>query len=90
MDVTSKCDWSIDGAATLRERRFRRGHEPREARELETGGARVKAFAAGIESAHVAVLAHANHYVFRSNETDVLQEMILPTSSEARASWYRR
>jgi non-heme chloroperoxidase len=47
----------------------------REARELETGGARVKAFQAGIESAHVTVLAHANHYVFRSNEADVLREM---------------
>jgi non-heme chloroperoxidase len=47
----------------------------REARERETGGARVKAFEAGIESAHVVVLAHANHYVFRSNEADVLREM---------------
>ena len=26
-------------------------------------------------SAHVVVLAHANHYVFRSNEADVLREM---------------
>lgn len=47
----------------------------REARELETGGARVKAFEAGIESAHVVVLAHANHYVFRSNEADVVREI---------------
>jgi len=47
----------------------------REARELETGGARMKAFEAGIESAHIVVLAHANHYVFRSNEADVLREM---------------
>jgi len=46
-----------------------------EARELETGGALVKAFEVGIESAHVVVLPHANHYVFRSNETDVLREM---------------
>src|SRR5258708_2735976 len=30
---------------------------------LETGSARVKAFEAGIESEHVVVLAHANHYV---------------------------
>ena len=35
----------------------------------------MKAFEAGIEGAHVAVLAHANHYAFRSNETDVLREM---------------
>jgi non-heme chloroperoxidase len=46
-----------------------------EGREVETGGTRVKAFEAGIESVHVVVLAHANHYVFRSNEADVLREM---------------
>jgi pimeloyl-ACP methyl ester carboxylesterase len=47
----------------------------RDARELETGGARMKAFGAGIEGARVVALAHANHYVFRSNEADVLREM---------------
>jgi non-heme chloroperoxidase len=47
----------------------------RETRELEIGGARMKAFEAGIEGAHVVALAHANHYVFRSNEADVLREM---------------
>ncbi len=33
------------------------------------------AFAAGVPSAHVVRLANADHYVFRSNETDVIREM---------------
>jgi pimeloyl-ACP methyl ester carboxylesterase len=33
------------------------------------------AFAAGIPSAHVVRLPNADHYVFRSNEADVLREM---------------
>lgn len=33
------------------------------------------AFAAGVPSAHVVRLANANHYVFRSNEADVIREM---------------
>jgi pimeloyl-ACP methyl ester carboxylesterase len=33
------------------------------------------AFAAGIPSAHVVRFANADHYVFRSNEADVLREM---------------
>jgi non-heme chloroperoxidase len=35
----------------------------------------VKVFEAGIPSAHVVRLAHANHYIFMSNEGDVLREM---------------
>jgi non-heme chloroperoxidase len=33
------------------------------------------AFAAGVPSAHVVRLANADHYVFRSNEADVVREM---------------
>jgi non-heme chloroperoxidase len=33
------------------------------------------AFAAGVPSSHVVRLANADHYVFRSNETDVIREM---------------
>jgi pimeloyl-ACP methyl ester carboxylesterase len=33
------------------------------------------AFAAGLPSAHVVRLLNADHYVFRSNETDVIREM---------------
>lgn len=35
----------------------------------------VNAFAAGIPSARIVRLPHANHYVFQSNEADVLREM---------------
>ncbi|HEY6306072.1 MAG TPA: alpha/beta hydrolase [Candidatus Angelobacter sp.] len=49
--------------------------EAAEARDLETTGAQAKAFEAGEPSAHVVRLAHANHYVFESNEADVLREM---------------
>jgi len=34
-----------------------------------------KAFEKGLPSARVIWLAHADHYVFRSNEADVLREM---------------
>jgi non-heme chloroperoxidase len=34
-----------------------------------------KAFESGVPSAHVVRLAHANHYIFLSNEADVLREM---------------
>jgi len=37
--------------------------------------ARAKAFEAGVSSARVIRLPHANHYVFISNEADVLREM---------------
>ena len=34
-----------------------------------------KSFEAGVPSAHVVRLPNADHYVFRSNEADVLREM---------------
>jgi hypothetical protein len=34
-----------------------------------------KGFQEGMPSAHVVRLQHANHYIFRSNEADVLREM---------------
>jgi pimeloyl-ACP methyl ester carboxylesterase len=37
--------------------------------------AQVNAFESGVPSAHVVRLAHANHTIFISNETDVLREM---------------
>jgi pimeloyl-ACP methyl ester carboxylesterase len=46
-----------------------------EARDLLTTGAQAKAFENGVHSARVVRLAHANHYVFLSNEPDVLREM---------------
>jgi pimeloyl-ACP methyl ester carboxylesterase len=46
-----------------------------EAREEESTGAQVSAFEKGIPAARVVRLPHANHYVFRSNEADVLREM---------------
>ncbi len=46
-----------------------------EARDLANTTAQAKAFETGIPSAHVVRLAHANHYVFLSNEADVLREM---------------
>jgi len=46
-----------------------------EADDLARVGAQAKAFEAGVPSAHVVRLPHANHYVFRSNEADVLREM---------------
>lgn len=47
----------------------------REARDLETRGAEAKAFETGLPSARVVRFPHADHYVFRSNEADVLREM---------------
>jgi hypothetical protein len=38
-------------------------------------GEQAKAFERGLPSARVVRLPHANHYVFFSNETDVLREM---------------
>lgn len=46
-----------------------------EARDVETVGAVAKAFEAGLPTAKVVRIAHANHYVFRSNEADVLREI---------------
>lgn len=46
-----------------------------EASDLARTGAQADAFEKGIPSAHVVRLRHANHYVFLSNEADVLREM---------------
>jgi pimeloyl-ACP methyl ester carboxylesterase len=46
-----------------------------EARDEDTTNAQATAFAAAVPQAHVVKLAHANHYVFESNEADVLREM---------------
>jgi pimeloyl-ACP methyl ester carboxylesterase len=46
-----------------------------EARDLESTGAQAKAFETGLPNARVVRLAHASHYVFLSNEADVLREM---------------
>ncbi|MGO9257191.1 MAG: alpha/beta fold hydrolase [Bryobacteraceae bacterium] len=46
-----------------------------EARDLAITGAQAKAFESGVPSARVVRLAHANHFVMRSNEADVLREM---------------
>jgi pimeloyl-ACP methyl ester carboxylesterase len=46
-----------------------------EARDEAWAGAQAKAFETGVPSARVVRLPHANHYVFKSNEADVLREM---------------
>ncbi|MGA8598704.1 MAG: alpha/beta fold hydrolase [Bryobacteraceae bacterium] len=46
-----------------------------EARDEATTGGQAKAFEAGVPSAHVVRLPHANHFVFFSNEADVLREV---------------
>jgi non-heme chloroperoxidase len=46
-----------------------------EARDEASTGAQAKAFESGLPSARVVRLPHANHYVFLSNEADVLREM---------------
>jgi hypothetical protein len=46
-----------------------------EARDEADTGAQAKAFESGVPSARVVRLPHANHYVFLSNEADVLREM---------------
>ena len=46
-----------------------------DARDEETTGAQVKAFEAGLPTAKVVRIPHADHFVFRSNEADVLREM---------------
>lgn len=46
-----------------------------EARDEISTGAQAKAFESGLPSARVVRLPHANHYVFQSNEADVLREM---------------
>jgi pimeloyl-ACP methyl ester carboxylesterase len=46
-----------------------------EANDEATTGAQAKAFESGVPSARVVRLPHANHYVFMSNEADVLREI---------------
>jgi pimeloyl-ACP methyl ester carboxylesterase len=46
-----------------------------EARDEAATGAQAKAFESGVRSARVVRLPHASHFVFRSNEADVLREM---------------
>jgi non-heme chloroperoxidase len=46
-----------------------------EARDVADAVLQAKAFESGVPSAHMVRLVHANHYVFMSNETDVLREM---------------
>jgi pimeloyl-ACP methyl ester carboxylesterase len=48
---------------------------PGEKARIATQIAQADAFATGNPSARIVRLAYANHYVFRSNETDVLREM---------------
>ncbi len=43
--------------------------------DLASTTAQAKAFQAGVPSAHVVILPNANHFVFKSNEADVLREM---------------
>ena len=46
-----------------------------EARDEATTGVQAKAVESGIPGARVVRIPHANHYVFRSNEADVLREI---------------
>ena len=46
-----------------------------EAIDAARTGSQAKAFEIGLPSAHVVRLPNADHYVFRSNEADVLREM---------------
>jgi pimeloyl-ACP methyl ester carboxylesterase len=46
-----------------------------DARDEAIVGPQAKAFESGVPSARVVRLPHANHYVFFSNEADVLREM---------------
>ena len=50
-------------------------HAAAAAFELERSTDMSNAFAAGVPSAKVVRLPNANHYVFRSNEADVLRAM---------------
>ncbi|MGA7241731.1 MAG: alpha/beta hydrolase [Terracidiphilus sp.] len=46
-----------------------------EARDLARTTAQANAFQTGVPTAHVIRLAHASHYIFNSNEADVLREI---------------
>src|SRR5258707_853218 len=46
-----------------------------DARDLAFQGAMAKAFEKGLPSATVVWIAHADHYVFRSHEADMIREI---------------
>ena len=46
-----------------------------DAAQVAFDGAQVEAFRKAVPSARIVVLPHANHFVFRSNEADVLREI---------------
>jgi pimeloyl-ACP methyl ester carboxylesterase len=46
-----------------------------EARDEETTGAQAKAFENGLPTAKVVRIPHADHYVFRSHEAEVLRNI---------------
>ncbi len=46
-----------------------------EAEDLVKTGAQVEFFQRGLPSAHVVRLSHADHYVFESNQAEVLTEV---------------
>jgi len=60
---------------TTEEWRKLRALAAEEARDEATTGGQAKAFESGLPSAKVVRIPHADHYVFRSNEADVLREM---------------
>ena len=43
--------------------------------DRETTDAEIEAFQAGVPSAHVVRIANANHFIFKSNEAEVMREM---------------
>ena len=51
------------------------GARPFEANDIMRTGTQAKAFETGVPESRVVRLAHANHYVFLSNEADVLRKM---------------
>lgn len=50
-------------------------------RDLANQGAMAKAFETGLPSAKVVWIAHANHYIFRSHESEVIRELNAFTAS---------
>lgn len=51
------------------------------ARMLKLVGGQIKAFRSGVPSARVITLPDADHYIYRSNEADVVREINLFVSS---------
>jgi hypothetical protein len=47
----------------------------RQALMMRDKKSQIAAFERQVPSAHMALISHATHYVFQSNETDVLREM---------------